>query len=70
MHSHSIAPWTHGHAFLGERHDRRERRTWSVVALTAFMMAAEITGGTLFGWAFMDPLVGLVGTVVVNARPH
>ena len=49
MHSHSIAPWTHGHAFLGERHGQHERRTWSVVALTAFMMAAEITGGTLFG---------------------
>jgi cation diffusion facilitator family transporter len=49
MHSHSIAPWTHGHAFLGERHDQHARRTWSVVALTAAMMAAEITGGTLFG---------------------
>jgi cation diffusion facilitator family transporter len=49
MHSHSIAPWTHGHAFLGENHGRHERRTWSVVALTAAMMAAEITGGTLFG---------------------
>jgi cation diffusion facilitator family transporter len=49
MHSHSIAPWTHGHAFLGEHHGRHERRTWSVVALTAAMMAAEITGGTLFG---------------------
>jgi len=49
MHSHSIAPWTHGHAFLGERHDQHARRTWSVVALTAAMMVAEITGGTLFG---------------------
>ncbi len=49
MHSHSIAQWSHGHAFLGEHHGRHERRTWSVVALTAAMMAAEITGGTLFG---------------------
>ena len=49
MHSHSIAPWTHGHAFLGQRHGQHERRTWSVVALTAAMMVAEITGGTLFG---------------------
>jgi Co/Zn/Cd efflux system component len=45
MHSHLISPWTHGQAFLGEHHGRPERRTWSVVALTAFMMAAEITGG-------------------------
>ncbi len=49
MHSHSVAPWTHQHAFLGEHHREHERRTWSVVALTALMMVVEITGGTLFG---------------------
>ena len=49
MHTHSIEPWQHAHVFLGQRHDRHERRTWFVVALTAAMMVAEITGGTLFG---------------------
>jgi cation diffusion facilitator family transporter len=49
MHSHSMTSWTHGHAFLGEHHGERERRTWSVVALTAVMMVAEIAGGTMFG---------------------
>ena len=49
MHSHSIASWTHDHAFLGEHHGRHERRTWSVVTLTAVMMVVEIVGGTLFG---------------------
>jgi len=49
MHSHSIAQWTHGHSFLGEHHDRHERRTWTVVGLTASMMVVEIVGGTLFG---------------------
>ncbi len=49
MHSHSMTSWTHGHAFLGEHHGERERRTWSVVALTAVMMVAEIAGGTWFG---------------------
>lgn len=49
MHTHSIEPWQHGHVFLGQRHDRHERRTWFVVALTAAMMVAEIVGGTLFG---------------------
>jgi cation diffusion facilitator family transporter len=49
MHSHQIDSWTHGHAFLGEHHHRHERRMWSVVALTALMMVAEIIGGTLFG---------------------
>ncbi len=49
MHTHSIEPWQHGHVFLGRRHDRHERRTWFVVALTAVMMVAEIVGGNLFG---------------------
>jgi cation diffusion facilitator family transporter len=49
VHSHSVDEWTHNHAFLGEHHSSHERRTWSVVALTAFMMVAEIVGGTLFG---------------------
>jgi cation diffusion facilitator family transporter len=34
---------------LGEKHDRHERRTWLVVALTAATMVAEVTGGALFG---------------------
>jgi cation diffusion facilitator family transporter len=49
MHSHSLTPWTHGHSFLGAHHGEHERRTWSVVVLTAGMMVAEIVGGTLFG---------------------
>jgi cation diffusion facilitator family transporter len=49
MHTHSIEPWSHGHVFLGLKHDRHERRTWFVVALTAAMMVAEIIGGTMFG---------------------
>jgi cation diffusion facilitator family transporter len=49
MHTHSIEPWQHPHVFLGAKHDRHERCTWFVVALTAAMMVAEIIGGTLFG---------------------
>jgi cation diffusion facilitator family transporter len=49
MHSHSIAHWQHEHFFLGEQHERRERRTWAVVALTLAMMVAEIVGGTIYG---------------------
>lgn len=49
MHSHSIDSWQHDHVFLGARHDRHERRTLFVVALTAAMMVAEIVGGTIFG---------------------
>jgi cation diffusion facilitator family transporter len=49
MHSHSIDQWTHEHAFLGEKHDENERRTWLVVALTLVMMVGEIMAGSLFG---------------------
>jgi cation diffusion facilitator family transporter len=49
MHTHSLDRWHHAHVFLGEKHDRHERRTWFVVALASATMVAEVTGGTLFG---------------------
>lgn len=49
MHSTTLHHWQHDHVFLGERHDRRERRTWLVVGLTGAMMVAEIAGGAAFG---------------------
>ena len=39
----------HSHVFLGEDHDRAERRTWAVIILCTIMMIAEIIGGILFG---------------------
>ena len=39
----------HSHVFLGEGHEKSERRTWAVIWLCAAMMAAEIVGGWLFG---------------------
>jgi cation diffusion facilitator family transporter len=39
----------HDHVFLGDLHERNERRTWVVIALTTTMMVAEIVAGTLFG---------------------
>jgi cation diffusion facilitator family transporter len=49
MHHHTLHDWQHEHVFLGEHHDRHERRTWLVVGLTAAMMVAEIVAGTIFG---------------------
>ncbi|HEY1980135.1 MAG TPA: CDF family Co(II)/Ni(II) efflux transporter DmeF [Xanthobacteraceae bacterium] len=49
MHSQFVDPWTQNHTFLGAHHDRHERRTWGVVALTAVMMVIEIAGGKVFG---------------------
>src|ERR1700730_16374320 len=42
-----LAP--HDHVFLGEDHDKAERRTWAVIILCSVMMIAEIIGGVLFG---------------------
>ena len=80
MHSHSTAPWTHGHAFLGVRHDEHERRTWGVVALTAAMMLVEIVGGGLFGsialvadgWHMATHVIALAiaGFAYLFARRH
>ena len=39
----------HKHVFLGEGHEKNERRTWMVIWLCAAMMVAEIVGGLLFG---------------------
>jgi cation diffusion facilitator family transporter len=49
MHSHSIEDFRHSHVFLGESHDRNERKTWAVIAICSVMMAAEIAGGFWFG---------------------
>nr|WP_314262430.1 CDF family Co(II)/Ni(II) efflux transporter DmeF [uncultured Devosia sp.] len=39
----------HEHVFLGDNHNRNERRTWLVIAITAAMMVVEITAGSIFG---------------------
>src|SRR6266481_4012007 len=39
----------HDHVFLGEDHEKAERRTWAVIILCSVMMIAEIVGGALFG---------------------
>lgn len=49
MHVHSIEGFRHEHVFLGEHHERNERKTWLVIALCGTMMVAEIVGGTVFG---------------------
>jgi cation diffusion facilitator family transporter len=47
--SSGAAPAFHNHIFLGEGHDKSERKTWAVIWLCGAMMAAEIIGGLLFG---------------------
>ncbi len=49
MHSHSIDDFRHSHVFLGDAHEKNERRTWAVIVICAAMMVAEIVGGWWFG---------------------
>src|SRR5262245_30750127 len=49
MHSRSIDDFRHSHVFLGETHERNERKAWAVIAICAAMMVAEIVGGLWFG---------------------
>ncbi|UVK46482.1 CDF family Co(II)/Ni(II) efflux transporter DmeF [Mesorhizobium sp. AR07] len=49
MTSTNSAPAFHSHMFLGEEHQKSERKTWAVIWLCAVMMVAEIVGGLLFG---------------------
>jgi cation diffusion facilitator family transporter len=39
----------HSHLFLGEGHEKSERRTWAVIFICAAMMLLEIVGGLMFG---------------------
>ncbi len=42
-------PSGHSHVYLGEGHERAERRSWAVIWLCGVMMVVEIVGGILFG---------------------
>jgi len=49
MHTHSIEDFRHAHVFLGQAHERNEHKTWTVIAICAAMMVAEIVGGLWYG---------------------
>lgn len=49
MHTKTIEPWAHDHAFGQENARAGERRTIAVVVITAVMMVAEIAAGLAFG---------------------
>ena len=42
MHTHSIDDFRHSHVFLGDAHQRNQRKTWTVIGICAAMMVAEI----------------------------
>jgi cation diffusion facilitator family transporter len=44
-----MTDFEHEHVFLAPDHERSEHKTWAVIWLCGLMMAAEVTGGFLFG---------------------
>ncbi len=49
FHPHPHPQGSHAHVFLGDNHERNERRVWAVIGLTTAMMVAEIAAGSWFG---------------------
>lgn len=49
MTANSLPGLGHNHFFLGNDHQRNERKVWLVIALTAVMMLAEIIASTVYG---------------------
>lgn len=47
--NHDAADGGHSHFFLGDSHERNERRARFVIALTVTMMVGEIIAGTVYG---------------------
>lgn len=45
----TVRPLEHDHVFLGDDHERNERRIWCVIGLTTAMMVIEIAAGTVYG---------------------
>ena len=56
--SFSVAPLAfHSHVFLGEEHEKSERKTWAVIWLCGAMMIAEILGGLCSVQSRSSPMV-------------
>ena len=49
MHTKSVEPWSHDHAFGQDVKKAGERRTLIVIAITLLTMVVEIVAGIAFG---------------------
>jgi cation diffusion facilitator family transporter len=64
---HGHADGTHGHEH--EHHDLNLRSAYVHVvadALTSVLAIVALTGGRQFGWSWLDPVMGLVGSGIVG----
>jgi cation diffusion facilitator family transporter len=63
-----LADRHHEHGGSSHQHDLNLRAAYMHVladAFTSVLAITALTGGKFFGWAWLDPVVGIVGSVVV-----
>jgi cation diffusion facilitator family transporter len=63
-----LADRHHEHGGSSHQHDLNLRAAYMHVladAFTSVLAITALTGGKFFGWAWLDPVVGVVGSVVV-----
>jgi cation diffusion facilitator family transporter len=67
-HAHHAVDRSHGHMHHRHHHDHNLRAAYAHVladALTSVLAIAALLAGRLFGWVWMDPVMGLVGAVII-----
>jgi cation diffusion facilitator family transporter len=63
----SVASKEHGHGHEHVDHNLRAAYLHVLAdALTSVLAIVALGGGLLFGWAFLDPAMGIVGALVVG----
>jgi cation diffusion facilitator family transporter len=68
-HGHGHGHQDHGHPHAGEHKDHNLRAAYLHViadALTSLLAIGALSAGMLFGWAFLDPVMGVVGALLIG----
>ncbi len=58
----------HAHAHGGHAHDSNIRAAYLHVladALTSILAIAALAAGSIYGWLWLDPAIGIVGALVI-----
>ena len=80
MHIHSLNEWRHSKRFNADdthgepasnkmHHDHNLRAAYLQVladALTSLLAIIALTAGKAFGWVWMEPITGIVGTLIIT----
>jgi cation diffusion facilitator family transporter len=63
---HGVEDHDHGHRHVHDHRDHNLRAAYlHVLALTSILAIAGLLAGRVYGWFWMDPLMGIVGALVI-----